>query len=196
MASSTLTLSQPVAAGDLLVGWFGQYDAAGQVSVTDPVNGAWTRAPASMTFSNGGGDIALFYVQNAAAAPAGLTITLKGATTTYLQASAAEYSGVSTTNAFVTATTKGANSATVAGSATGPVTAGELVVGAVMTGGSPNGITAGSSGGQPFTLRANTSTGSSDLEDLVASTSTTEAVAATFGAATDWYSVTAVFRGA
>src|SRR5439155_15551622 len=44
LRSYTLTLSEPVLAGDLLVGWFGQYDVAGQVRVSDSVNGAWTRA--------------------------------------------------------------------------------------------------------------------------------------------------------
>jgi hypothetical protein len=196
VASTTLTFTQPVAAGDLLVGWFGQYDAAGQVSVSDPVNGAWTRAPAATTFSNGGGDIALFYVQNAAAAPSGLTITFKGSTATYLQASAADYSGVATTNAFHAATTRSGKSTSVLGSATGPASPGELVVGAVMTGGSPNGITAGSSGGQPFTLRSHTTSGTASLEDLVANTSTNEAMAATFSSSTDWYCVTALFRAA
>ncbi|MFD0331474.1 hypothetical protein ACFQZC_33350 [Streptacidiphilus monticola] len=40
------------------------------MQVSDSVNGAWTRAPgASEHFGNGGGDIALYYVQNAKAAP-------------------------------------------------------------------------------------------------------------------------------
>src|SRR4029077_4255256 len=46
--SVTFTLSRPVAAGDLLTGLFAQFDAAGQVAVSDNVNGAWTRA-AGMT---------------------------------------------------------------------------------------------------------------------------------------------------
>ena len=48
-----------------MVGWVSQYDSAGQVQVSDNVNGAWTRSTVSTTF-NGGGDIAWYYVQNAA----------------------------------------------------------------------------------------------------------------------------------
>src|SRR5439155_1597141 len=43
VTSVTLGLG-PVAAGDLIVGWFGQYDSTGQVKVSDSVNGAWTRS--------------------------------------------------------------------------------------------------------------------------------------------------------
>src|SRR5205814_9361066 len=57
--SYTLTLTAPVAAGDLLVGWFSQYNASGQVHVSDNVNGPWTRSVS--TTWNGTGDIALFY---------------------------------------------------------------------------------------------------------------------------------------
>src|SRR5207247_8232665 len=39
--TSTVTLTRPVASGDLLVGWFAQYDVQGQVQVADNVNGAW-----------------------------------------------------------------------------------------------------------------------------------------------------------
>src|SRR5206468_283608 len=44
LTSLKLTLSEPVLAGDLLVGWFGQYNASGQVRVSDNVNGSWTRS--------------------------------------------------------------------------------------------------------------------------------------------------------
>ena len=54
-------LAQPVTAGDLLVGWFAQYNTTGQVQVSDSVNGSWTRAPGSLTFTDGSGDIALYY---------------------------------------------------------------------------------------------------------------------------------------
>ena len=39
LSSTTIVLSNPVRTGDLLVGWFGQYDASGQVTVSDNVNG-------------------------------------------------------------------------------------------------------------------------------------------------------------
>ena len=53
MTSTTITLSAPVHAGDLLVGWFGEYNSSGQVKVSDSVNGAWTRSTASTTFGSG-----------------------------------------------------------------------------------------------------------------------------------------------
>ena len=71
VTQTTIPLTDAVGAGDLLVGWFGQYDASGDVQVSDNINGAWTRS-ASTTYSSGGGDIALYYVQNAAAAPYGV----------------------------------------------------------------------------------------------------------------------------
>ena len=44
VGTTTVTLTSPVAGGDLLVGWFAQYDVPGEVQVSDNVNGAWTRA--------------------------------------------------------------------------------------------------------------------------------------------------------
>ena len=58
LPSYTLRLSESVLAGDLLVGWFGQFGAPGEVQVSDEVNGPWTRS-VSTTWS-GTGDIALF----------------------------------------------------------------------------------------------------------------------------------------
>ncbi len=43
VTTTTLALTSAVHAGDLLVGWFGQYNSTGQVQVSDNVNGAWTR---------------------------------------------------------------------------------------------------------------------------------------------------------
>ena len=57
--TTTVTLTSPVAGGDLLVGWFSQYNVPGQVEVSDNVNGAWTRAPGSLHFLDDTGDIAL-----------------------------------------------------------------------------------------------------------------------------------------
>ena len=71
VTSMTLSLGA-VAAGDLLVGWFAQYDAAGQVNVTDNLNGLWTRSSAATTWKGTAGDIALYYLANVSAAP-GLT---------------------------------------------------------------------------------------------------------------------------
>src|SRR2546422_7107135 len=76
VSTVTVTLTGPVAQGDLLVGWFAQYDAPEQVQVSDNVNGPWTRAPRSLTFENDAGDIALYYRENSQAAPRGITITV------------------------------------------------------------------------------------------------------------------------
>jgi hypothetical protein len=194
VASVTLTLAKPVGAGDLLVGWFGQYDSTGQVQVSDNVNGAWTRSSAATTFGSGGGDLALYYLQNSKAAPSGLTITISSANPTYLEAALADYSGVATSGALDQAVVAKGNSASVDSGPTAAVGAGELVVGGVITGGSPSSVTAGSTQGQPFTIRSQTSSGSVDLEDVLASAAGAQDARATFGAATDWYAVAAVFH--
>jgi chitodextrinase len=194
VATVTLQLTKPVGAGDLLVGWFGQYDSAGQVHVSDNVNGAWTRSTASTTFSSGAGDLALYYRQNATAAPAGLTITISASAGTYLEGTASEYSGVATTGALDQAAVAKGNSTSVDSGSTAAVSAGELVVGGIITGGSPTSVTAGSSQGQPFTMRTQSGSGSEDFEDVLASAAGAQDARATFATATDWYAVAAVFH--
>jgi hypothetical protein len=196
VTSVTLQLTKPVGAGDLLVGWFGQYDSAGNVQVSDNVNGAWTRSTASTTFSSGNGDLALYYVQNAAAAPSGLTVTISASNATYLEAALADYSGMATTGALDQAAVAKGDSASADSGPTAAVSAGELVVGGIITGGSPTSVTPGSSQGQPFTIRSQTSSGSVDLEDVLVSAAGAQDTRATFGTATDWYAVAAVFHTA
>src|SRR5206468_4575047 len=87
----SVTLTSPVAGGDLLVGWFSQYNVSGQVQVSDNVNGAWTRAPGSLHFLDDTGDIALYYRENSQAAPSGMTITVSASSAAYLQGTAAAY---------------------------------------------------------------------------------------------------------
>ena len=196
VTSTTITFTGPVAAGDLLVGWFGQYNSSGQVSVSDNVNGAWTRSSAATTFGSGSGDIALFYLQNSAAAPSGLTITITATSATYLEGAASAYSGVATTGALdQTAVAKG-NSTTVDSGPTASVGAGELVVGGIITGGSPGTATEGSSQGKAFTMRSQAGSGSADLEDILVSAAGAQDARATFSSATDWYAVAAVFHQA
>ncbi len=190
VSSAAIPLGGVVQAGDLLVGWFAQYDSTGQVQVSDNVNGAWTRASASTTFSNGGGDIALYYVQNSKAAPFGLTVTVSSSSPTYLEGAAGEYSGVATSAALDQAVAAKGNSASPNSGSTPAVGAGELVVGGIVTGGSPGNVTAGPG----FTMRVMTSGESADLEDILASTAGPQAATATFSQATDWYSVVAVFH--
>jgi hypothetical protein len=164
--------------------------------VSDNVNGAWTRSSAATTFGSGSGDIALYYVQNSAAAPSGLTITITSTSATYLEGAAAAYSGVATTGALDQTVVAKGNSTAVDSGPTASVGAGELVVGGIITGGSPGTATAGSSQGRAFTMRSQTSSGSIDLEDILVSVAGTQDTRATFSTATDWYAVAAVFHHA
>jgi chitodextrinase len=191
--STTLTLTQPVAAGDLLVGWFAQYDSTGQVHVSDSVNGAWTRA-SSETFTNGGGDIALYYVQNTKAAPSGLTITISASVATYLPSAVSEYSGISTSNALDQAAVgKGVGTAAASGS-TAAVASGELVFGGLITGGQPLTVTPGSSQGAPFTLEAHNGSESADTAAILSAAAGTQQAQFTLARSSDWYAAVATFR--
>ncbi|HEX4703896.1 MAG TPA: fibronectin type III domain-containing protein, partial [Pseudonocardiaceae bacterium] len=194
MTSTTITLSAPVHAGDLLVGWFGQYNSSGQVSVSDNVNGAWSRSTASTTFSSGSGDIALYYRQNTAPAPNGLTITITATGATYLEGTVGEYSGVATTGAVDQLTVAKGNSTAVDSGATGSVGTGDLVVGGIITGGSPGTVTAGSSQSQNFTMLTQTSGQSANQEYILSSAAGAQDARATFSTATDWYAVAATFH--
>jgi chitodextrinase len=192
VTTTTLALTGAVHAGDLLVGWFGQYNSAGQVRVSDNINGAWTRG-ASETWSSTG-DLALYYVQNSAAAPSGVTITIAASTATYLEAAASDYSGVALSGALDKAVVaKGVGTAADSG-ATAAVGAGELVVGGVITGGSPGSTAPGTTQGQAFTMRAQRPSGSVDIEDVLSSTAGAQNGRATLHSATDWYALGAVFH--
>src|SRR5438067_5768174 len=167
VSTATVPLSRPVAQGDLLVGWFGQYNAPEQVRVSDDVNGTWTRAPRSQTFLNDTGDIALYYRENSQAAPGGMTITVSVSSTAYLQGTVADYSGVALAGSLdQIAAARDVGTAVDTG-ATAAVDAGELVFAALVTGGDPGSVTPGSSVGVPYTARAQTSNGSSYEVDLV-----------------------------
>src|SRR5438874_13108220 len=48
VSTVTVTLTSPVAQGDLLVGRVSEHDAPAQVQVSDNVNGAWTGGPGSL----------------------------------------------------------------------------------------------------------------------------------------------------
>jgi hypothetical protein len=193
--TQTLTFSKPVAAGDILVGWFAQYNSSGQVSVSDSVNGAWSRS-VSETFSSGGGDIALFFFQNSAPAPNGLTITISATNATYLQSSAAEYSGVAATNALDQAAINSGNGTAVSTGTTAAVPAGELVYSALTTGGNPGGVTPGTTQGVTFTARASTSSGTAYEQDVTSAAAGGQQGTATLATSTDWYAVVATFTPA
>src|SRR5947207_3644113 len=190
----TVTLTQPVAAGDLLVGWFAQYNAPAQVQVSDNVNGVWTRAPGSLQFLDNAGDIALYYRENSQAASGGLTITVSVPSIAYLQGTVADYAGVALAGSLEQiASARGQGTAVDTGT-TAAVGAGELVLAASVTGGSPMTVTPGSSAGVPYTQRARNSSGSSFEADITSSAAGAQRGAATLGTATGWYAVCAVFH--
>ncbi|RJQ85484.1 fibronectin type III domain-containing protein [Amycolatopsis panacis] len=191
--STTLTLSGPVAAGDLLAGWFAQYDSPGQVQVSDNVNGAWTRS-VSETFTNGGGDLAFFHLPNTKAAPQGLTITLSAAAATYLPGAAGEYAGVATSAPLKQAVVARGIGTTADSGATAAQSAGQLVIGGLITGGQPLTVTPGSSQGVPFALQVHNGSESADLAGILASAAGTQHAPFTLATGSDWYALCAVFQ--
>src|SRR5881296_1161996 len=194
VSTLTVTLTRPVAQGDLLVGWFSQFDAPEEVQVSDDVNGTWTRVPGSLTFMSDTGDIALYYRENSQAAPSGITITVSVSSTAYLQGSVAEYSGGALAGSLdQIAAARNVGTAVDTG-ATAAVDAGELVFAALVTGGSPGSVTPGSSLGVPYTPRAQTTNGSAYEEDITSSAAGGQHGTGTLASATDWYAVCAVFH--
>ena len=192
--TTTVTLTSPVAGGDLLVGWFSQYNDPGQVQVSDDVNGAWTRAPWSLHFLDDTGDIALYYRENSQAAPGGMTVTVSAASAAYLQGTVADYSGVALAGSLDQIVTARGQGTVVDTGASAAVDAGELVFAALVTGGSPGSVTPGSSLSVPYTARAQTPNGSAFEEDITSSAAGAQQGTAALGAATDWYAVCAVFH--
>jgi hypothetical protein len=196
VSSLPVALPGAVGAGDLLVGWFAEYNAAGQVHVSDNVNGAWTRAPRSTTFQNDTGDIALYYVANAKPAPGGVTVTVSANAPAYLQGSLAEYSGVAVAGPLdAIVSNRGVGTAVDTGP-TADVPAGELVFSALVTGRSPGNVTPGSSRGVTYTARARTSSGSAFEEDITSAVAGAQNGRATLANTADWYAVVATFRPA
>jgi hypothetical protein len=184
-----------VKAGDLLVGWFGEYNAAGQVQVSDNVNGTWTRA-VSETFSHGTGDIALYYLANSRAAPNGLTVTISASAPAYLQEAIADFSGVATTAPLDQAVVDSGSGATPAGGTTAAVPAGELAVAGLITGGQPGTIVPGTSQQVPYVVDVQNGSASADMEDILSTAAGTQTASDTLGVGSDWYMVVATFRPA
>ncbi|MEA2654694.1 MAG: hypothetical protein QOI23_59, partial [Chloroflexota bacterium] len=195
VTTTTVTLGA-VSQGDLLVGEFGQFDSTGHVSVSDNVNGAWTRAAASTTWSGSNGDIALYYFPNSAAAPSGLTITISATTATYLQGAPAEYSGVAAVNPLdQVVVAKGTG--TSADSGLTPATgAGELVYGAMTATNGAGTLVPGTSQGVTFVKRAQSSSGSEGVEDVVTAAAGQQHAGFTFPNSVPWFMVCAVFKPA
>src|SRR5438093_1994887 len=194
ISSDTLSLTEPVSAGDLLVGWFSQFNASGEVQVSDNVNGPWTRS-VSTTFG-GAGDIALFYMENSAAAPSGLTITMSASAPAFLQEALAHYSHVAAAGAFDQAVVSDGHGTLASVGPTGSVPAGELVVAAVLTGGQPGYAIPGSSQMVPYVLDVRNGSASSIAEDILSSAAGQQEGSVTLGTATNWYMVLATFHPA
>ncbi len=195
VGSTTVALTKPVRSGDLLVGWFGQYDAAGPVEVSDDVDGAWTRVQGER-FSNGNGDAALYYTHAAAAAPNGLTVTVKAASPTYLQAAVGEYWGTSAAGTLLTSSVGAGTGATADSGATTAVPAGSLVFAGLMTGGAPGTVSPGRSAGVQLVMRSSTASNSVDAADATSSAGGTQRGQFTLTSSTNWYAGAAVFRPA
>src|SRR5438094_885724 len=187
--SETLTLTQPVSAGDLLVGWFGQFGASGQVQVSDSVNGPWTRSVSSTW--GGSGDIALFYRQPSAPAPSGLVITVSASAPAYLQEAVAEYRHVGALDQAAVSQGTGTY-ATLGPTATVP--ARQLVVAAILNVGQPGSAAAGSSQRVPYLIDAQNGSASSDLEDILSSAAGPQEGSLTLGSASNWVMVLATFQ--
>jgi chitodextrinase len=191
VSTASATLSKPVAAGDLLVGWFGQYDAAGQVQVSDSVNGAWTRVQ-GQPFRSGKGDLGLYYVRSAAA-PSGVKVTVGAAAPTYLEAGIAEYGGAKSPGALLASRISQGKTAAADSGDTAVVPAGALVVTSLITGGSPVSAAPGASSGLIPVVRSATGTGSVTIADIVEGAAGSQHGAFTLAANTDWYAMCAVF---
>ena len=195
--SLSVPLSKPVNAGDLLVGWFAQYGASGQVQVSDNVNGAWVRAPSSEQFGGSSGDIALYYLAGSKAAAGGITITVSASSGADFQGAVADYSGVAASGSLVAMAVSRGTSTAVNTGATSSVAAGQLVYAAEVTGVSPGAVpTPGSSAGITYTERASTSSGSAFEEDITSGAAGAQAGTATLAKSTDWYAVAAIFTPA
>ena len=191
LPSYTLNLTEPIAPGDLLVGWFGQFNAPGEVQVSDNVNGTWRRSVS--TTWNGAGDIALLYREGSAAAPSGLVITVSASAPAYLQEAVADFRHVASVGALDRAViAQGVGTDASAGPTT-PVPAGELVVASVLTAGQPAWATPGSSQTVPFVLDVQNGSASTDLEDILSSAAGPQEASLTLGTATNWYMVLATF---
>src|SRR5437660_546875 len=192
VSSYSLPLTEPVQAGDLLVGWFSQFGASGQVRVSDNVNGPWTRSVS--TTWGGSGDIALYYRQNSAAAPSGLTITVLPPASAYLQEAVAHYRHVATAGALDQAVVADGQGTYASTGPTAPVPADELVVAAALTSGQPVFVTAGSSQMVPYVLDVRYGSASADLEDILSCATGPQQGSLTLGTTDTWHMVLATFR--
>jgi phosphatidylinositol-3-phosphatase len=193
--SLSVWLSRPVNEGDLLVGWFAQYGSAGNVQVSDGINGTWTRAPDTEQFGGTKGDIALYYLADSKAAAGGIAITVSARSGADLQGTVAEYSGITTSSPLSTMAVSRGSGTVVTTGTTSPVPAGQLVYAAEITGMSPAAAAApGTSQGIAYTRRDSAASRAAFTEDITSGAAGTQTGAATLPTATDWYAVVATFK--
>jgi hypothetical protein len=124
-----------------------------------------------------------------------LTITISSTGATYLQASAAEYSGIATANPLdQVVIAKGSSTSSDSGM-TAAVSSGELIYGAMVATNSAGTLTPGASQGVTFVKRAQSSSGTQGQEDIVGGAAGQQHAGFTFPTSTPWFAVCAVFKG-
>jgi hypothetical protein len=189
-ASLEVSYTTNVQAGDLLVG---KFRANGTTSVSDSVNGAWTKAAST---TSEGVTHSVWYRQNAAAGKT--KVTVSGATSGSLRAVLGEYSGVATSGALDQTSCNQGTTTSVTTGATASVGAGDLLFAGVGAFEHPITVTAGSSDGVSATLRTQFSGehGTSAEEDVTSSASGAQNASFTLSEATPsgWAACAAAFH--
>ncbi len=182
--------SANVAAGDLLVG---QFRTTGTTSVSDSLNGSWTKA---VETTSEGVTHSIWYRANAGAGKT--TVTVGAGSSGSIRAVLGEYSGVAKSGALdQTACNQGKTTSVTTG-ATASVGAGDLLYAAVGMFEHPRTITAGSSNGVSATLRTQFSGefGSSGEEDVTSTAAGAQNASFTLseGSEGGWAACAAAFR--
>jgi chitodextrinase len=184
---SSVMVSLPgVRAGDLLVGWFLNYQSAVQLSVSDNVNGPWTRGCSEHYDGGATGDVALYYRADSAAG--NVTVTVSAAGATYIQTSAAEFAGVAATSPLDRCVVGFGQGNTGSVGPTGTLASPDELVFAGTVNGSPQTTMTAGSG---FTLRANDH--NDGCEDRIASGTAPQTATLTFTMSPNWNMVVATF---
>ena len=156
--SMTVSYTSGVGAGHLLVGMF---RASGTTAVSDPLNGAWTKAVGASDGIN-----SLWY--RAGASAGATTVTVSGTSSGSIRAVIAEYSGVATSAPLDgTACNTGTTASATTGS-TASVAAGELAFAGVGMFDSPITVTAGA--GATLRNQFTGANGTSADEDVASTT--------------------------
>jgi hypothetical protein len=196
VTQQTVFLGHTALVGDLLVAWVSQFDAAGQVMVSDSADGNWTRV-AGETFSNGGGDIAFFFTRPVLELSS-VTVVVSSTAPTFIAGSVAQYRGLGLLGSFDTAAIAEHPAtppqAAVDSGPTDSTRSGELVIGGLITGGLPGAVTPGTTQGRTFVTRATDDSNSALVADVLSSNSGSQHARFTLQNTTDWYVVAAVFQ--